>query len=89
LEKDPDERWQSVRDLRTNLKWIAEGDSAVTSSTIKRNPWRVRTAWMLALAFLGALAFFAAGRYRTPSTGELVRFMVSPPKKQCFRDLRA
>ncbi len=26
LEKDPDERWQSVRDLRTNLEWIGESD---------------------------------------------------------------
>ena len=28
LQKDPEERWQSVRDLRTNLKWIEEGEGA-------------------------------------------------------------
>ena len=72
------------RDLRTNLKWIAEGDGAVTSSAVKHNPWRERAAWMLALAFLCALAFFAAGHYRAPSTGEPVRFSVDPPEKTVF-----
>ena len=84
LAKDPDERWQSVRDLRTNLQWIEEGNGAVTASASKRNPWRERASWMLALAFLGALAFFAAARYRVPSSGELVRFLVNPPEKAVF-----
>ena len=48
LAKDPDERWQSVRDLRTNLKWVAEGDTAGTSSAVKHDPWFARLAWMLA-----------------------------------------
>jgi len=58
LAKDPDERWQSARDLKTNLEWIAEGESLVMSSAVKHNPWRERAAWMLASAFLSALAFF-------------------------------
>ena len=84
LEKDPDERWQSVRDLRTNLKWIAEGDGAVTSSGVKHNPWRERAAWMLALALLCSLAFFAPGRNRGPSVSEPVRFSVNPPEHAVF-----
>jgi len=83
LEKDPDERWQSVRDLRTNLKWITEG-GAGTSSAVKHDPWRERSAWLLALALLCGIAFFAAGRYRSVSTGELVRFLVRPPEKAVF-----
>jgi eukaryotic-like serine/threonine-protein kinase len=59
LEKDPDERWQSVRDLRTNLEWIAEGESPVTSSKVEHNPWRERAAWMLAATFF--LLMLAAG----------------------------
>ncbi|MGA2344706.1 MAG: protein kinase [Candidatus Sulfotelmatobacter sp.] len=84
LEKDPEERWQSVRDLRTNLKWIAEGDGAGTSSAVKHNPWRERAAWMLALALLCGLAFFAAGHYRAPSASDPVRFSVNPPEKAVF-----
>jgi Tol biopolymer transport system component len=84
LEKDPDERWQSVRDLRTNLKWIAEADGAGTSSEVKHNPWRERAAWMLALALLCGLAFFAAGHYQAPSASDPVRFSVNPPEKAVF-----
>src|SRR6202049_5199353 len=39
LAKDPDERWQSTSDLKTNLEWIVEGESLVKSSTVKHNPW--------------------------------------------------
>jgi len=84
LEKDPEERWQSVRDLRTNLKWIAQGDGAGTSSAVKHNPWRERAAWMLALALLCGLAFFAAGHYRALSASDPVRFSVNPPEKAVF-----
>jgi serine/threonine protein kinase len=83
LAKDPDERWQSVRDLRTNLEWIAEGDSSVASS-VKHTPWRERAAWMLALVLLCTLAYFIAGRYRAPSSSEPVRFSVNPPEKAVF-----
>jgi Tol biopolymer transport system component len=84
LAKDPDERWQSVRDLRTNLKWVAEGDIAGTSSAVKHNPWFERLAWMLALALVCGLTFLAAGHYRAPSASEPVRFSVYPPEKAVF-----
>jgi serine/threonine protein kinase/Tol biopolymer transport system component len=84
LEKDPDERWQSVRDLRTNLKWIAEGEGAGASSAVKHNPWRERAAWMLAFLLLCTLAFFAAERFRAPAAGETVRFSVDSPEKTFF-----
>jgi len=84
LEKDPEERWQSVRDLRTNLKWIAVGDGAVTPAAVKYDPWRERAAWMLALALLCGLAFFAVGRYRAPSASDPIRFSVGPPEKTVF-----
>jgi len=84
LDKDPDERWQSARDLRTSLKWIAEGNGAGASSAVKHDPWRERAAWMLALALLCGLAFFAAGHYRAPSASDPVRFSVNPPEKAVF-----
>ncbi len=84
LEKDPEERFHSVHDLKVQLKWIAEGDGAVASSAVKHNPWRERAAWMLALAFLCAVAFFAVGRYRGPAATDPVRFSVNPPEKAVF-----
>jgi serine/threonine protein kinase len=59
LAKDPDERWQSVRDLRTNLEWIAEGESPVTSSKVEHKPWRERASWLLAATSF--LLLIAAG----------------------------
>ena len=84
LEKDPDDRWQSIRDLRTNLEWIAEGNGAVALSAAHHSPWRERAAWMLAVALLCAVAIFAVGRYRSPAAGETVHFSVNPPEKAVF-----
>jgi Tol biopolymer transport system component len=84
LEKDPDDRWQSVRDLRTNLEWIAEGNGAVASSAAQYKPWRERAAWILAVALLCALAFFAVGHDHAPFASEPVRFSLYPPEKAVF-----
>ena len=84
LSKDPDERWQSARDIKTNLEWIAEGADADTSSALRHNPWRERAAWMLASVLLIALAFFAASHYRAQPASEPVRFSVNPPEKAVF-----
>ena len=59
LAKDPDDRWQSARDLKINLEWIAEGESPLTSK-VEHN-WRERAAWLLAAtSFLLAVAVGAA-----------------------------
>ena len=89
LAKDPDDRWQSARDMRTNLEWIAEGDGlAASSSPVKHNPWRERAAWMLALALLCALAFLVASHDRATSTVSPCGSRSTLPRKQFFRDLR-
>ena len=84
LAKDPDDRWQSVRDIKTNLEWIDEGEDPAASSTLKHNPWHERAAWMLGLVLLSTLTFFAAGHYRAPSAAEPARFSVYPPEKAVF-----
>jgi serine/threonine protein kinase len=84
LAKDPDDRWQSARDLRTNLEWIEEGEGPATSSAVNHNPWPERAAWMLALVVLCALAFFVPVHYRAPSASEPVRFSVGSPEKTVF-----
>jgi len=70
LAKDPDERWQSIRDLRTNLEWIGAGESPVTSSKVEHKPWRERAAWLLAATFVllglaGGAAWWQAS-YKRP-----------------------
>jgi eukaryotic-like serine/threonine-protein kinase len=83
LAKDPDDRWQSARDIKTNLEWIAEGKDPFPSA-VKLNPWRERAAWILASVFLMTMAFLAAGYNRAPSASEPVRFSVYPPEKAVF-----
>ena len=83
LAKDPDDRWQSARDIKTNLEWIDEGEDPFASSTLKQNRWRERAAWMLGMVLLSTLTFFTVGHYR-PSAGEPARFSVYPPEKTVF-----
>ena len=84
LEKDPDDRWQSARDIETNLEWIAEGENPVPSSAVKHSPWRERAGWMLAGVLLSGLMFFVAGRDRGSPAREPARFSVYPPEKAVF-----
>ena len=72
LSKDPEDRWQNAADLKSELKWIAEGGSqsgipapAAAVSPRRRLGW---APWAAALAL--AAAAFAAGRlqHRAPET---------------------
>jgi serine/threonine protein kinase/Tol biopolymer transport system component len=64
MAKDPDDRWQTARDLEVELKWIAEGSSQVTQraatpapkKAARIIPWGIATLFALALGgllFLG------------------------------------
>ncbi|HEX9186045.1 MAG TPA: protein kinase, partial [Vicinamibacteria bacterium] len=59
LVKDPEERWQSAKDLRSELAWIAEGGSQTDLRPVglPRSPARRRPGWLLT----GTLALAAAG----------------------------
>ncbi len=52
LRKNPDERWQSVRDVMDELKWIAESPAQAAGSTAAVGPthtaWRKRLVWAAA-----------------------------------------
>jgi serine/threonine protein kinase len=63
LAKDPDDRWQTVRDLKAELEWLASGTSAITAGRSKATLWRERAGWIAALVLLGASSFWPA---RTP-----------------------
>ena len=72
LEKDPDQRWHSARDLADELNWIAEGGSQpAKSASVQsgRGRWD-RAGWLLAavsllLLMVGGAAWWNASNRRT------------------------
>jgi Tol biopolymer transport system component len=85
LAKDPDERWQSARDVGSQLQWVADAGSvsaaitAGTASTLRR--WRTPIAATLAGLVVGAAAVLGL-RSRQPSLPlerQVVRAIVPPP----------
>jgi Tol biopolymer transport system component len=82
LAKDPEDRWQSARDVAAELKWIAEGGSKVglpAVVTVKRKT-REHLAWgACALATLAALGFSIAWMRRAPQPQPVVRFPLPLP----------
>jgi Tol biopolymer transport system component/predicted Ser/Thr protein kinase len=84
LAKDPDERWQTVRDLKAELEWIAGGTAAtVAPGAPKANRWRERAGWFAALVVLGASVFLARSFAPAPA-GEVVSFAIYPPEGAVF-----
>lgn len=68
LEKDPDNRWQSVRDLKAELDWIAQGSADQTktpSIPARRQP----LLWIAigALALIAVVASWVAYRATRPA----------------------
>jgi serine/threonine protein kinase len=53
LEKDPDERWQTGRDLAAELKWV--GQFGAAGLTSQKDPARVNRALAVALACAGVV----------------------------------
>jgi tRNA A-37 threonylcarbamoyl transferase component Bud32/WD40 repeat protein len=75
LAKDPDDRWQSARDLKAELEWIAASSSeAITVPTaIARHrvlPWAVAGAFALAFTVAGVLLYNTT---RPPPSRPLMR----------------
>jgi Tol biopolymer transport system component len=68
LEKDPDDRWQSARDVASELRWIAEAGSqaGVPARLALRRKSRERVAWVIAAGSAAAaiLGFAWAIRLR-------------------------
>jgi Tol biopolymer transport system component/predicted Ser/Thr protein kinase len=76
LAKDPEDRWQSARDLKAALE--ALGDAAPASVT-NRSDWRARAGWIAAAALLIALVAARPWREHPSSSRDLVRFSIYPP----------
>jgi len=82
LAKDPEDRWQSARDVAAELKWVAQGGSQVglpvMVSTRRRS--REQLAWAAAgAAAIVAMGFAVAWVRRAPEPPPVVRFQLVLP----------
>jgi len=70
LEKDPENRWQNARDLKTELEWIAQAPSEASASNSSGGP-RHSLPWIgvAVLALVAAVASWIA--YRANRSAEL------------------
>jgi Tol biopolymer transport system component len=81
LAQDPDDRWQSARDLLRELKWIAAGGGRPFVRTKRRE----RLAWVAGALAAAALGLWAGGYLRAPPNDLRVReFSISPPEGTSF-----
>jgi len=77
LAKEPDDRWQSARDLWRELQWIRR-DPSMSTAVVRRK--RERLAWSLATVLGIAAAVTMVGRFDdSPLHTGLMRFTVSAP----------
>ena len=88
LAKDPDDRFQSVHDVRLQLKWIAEGGSqaGVPVPVAARRKNREKLAWSLVAGLAILVLAVAAWTYARPhgiATGPVLAF-VPPPRDTRF-----
>ena len=82
LAKDPEDRWQSARDVSAELQWVAQGGSKVGLPAMVSGRRRVpeQVAWAAcAVAALGAIGFAVAWTRRAPEPAPVVRFALPMP----------
>ena len=94
LAKDPEDRWQTARDLVDELKWIADVAASPDATVRRSRPRRTELAGKTVLALAaGCLALVAAtvgmvSRLRAvgsaPPGGASVRFEIAPPVGTAF-----
>jgi serine/threonine protein kinase len=88
LAKEPDERWQTARDLARELKWVAEGDSPAIKSApaVTHRQSRERLAWIVitAVLFLAVLALATTYLRRTPAEVSATYLSLLPPEGTTF-----
>jgi serine/threonine protein kinase/Tol biopolymer transport system component len=88
LAKDPDDRYQSARDLLRDLKWIASGttdEPAVQTPAPRRAsvvPWLVAAGLAIALLASGTIALRHARE--TPPAADAIQFTIPAPDNTSF-----
>jgi Tol biopolymer transport system component len=94
LAKDPDNRWQTARDLSRELKWIGEAGSQVGVPVVggrNSRAVRERIAWAAAAVLLCALAAVSAIAFHLKKGASplaaVVRAMIPPPPDSQFTNI--
>jgi Tol biopolymer transport system component len=77
LEKDADDRWQSVRDLRTALGWTGDQTHAESRSTRSPVRWAVTAVALLAAG--GAVGWFGASSRAPVTSPRALSLEIGPP----------
>ena len=87
LAKDPEDRWQSARDVKAELEWSARADTEASRSAKARPPWRWAAATAVLVVAVAAVFLSVATRpeapeirveVNTPATGAPTSFAISP-----------
>jgi serine/threonine protein kinase/Tol biopolymer transport system component len=90
IEKDPDERWQSAKDICEQLRWISDSGSqaAMLAPAVPEQRSKTHIAWVTAAVAIAVAVVAIAALYlrRTPPSAEkqAIRFTVGPPAKGSF-----
>jgi hypothetical protein len=91
LAKEPDDRWQTARDVWHELRWIAEGGGQVLSGVegpaplSARRKLRKRLAWGIAAIVILLFGVLAAVHFReAPPESAPISFSISAPENSVF-----
>jgi eukaryotic-like serine/threonine-protein kinase len=89
LAKDPDERFQNARDLKTALLWAMETAPIAGSAGALSKPSRVWLPWVIVAPFALAAAALAFVHFREKAPeAPVTRLSITPPEKNGFPDAR-
>ena len=89
LEKDPERRWQTARDLSDEIQWVDVARRETASTSTVRARTTARWAWTAALLSALIAVTFSVLLWRRPPAvaGEPVRFTLPLPTPGSTRDL--
>jgi Tol biopolymer transport system component len=81
LAKDPENRWQTARDLKDEIEWIATTPTIATTSKPARSRigWIVSVVGIVAALALGAISW--APWRSAPDPPKVVRFQIAAPER--------
>jgi serine/threonine protein kinase len=81
LAKDPDQRFQTARDLKAALLWAMEHPPVSAGIKRSRVPWILIAA---ATLLIGAIGGWGISHFLQPAANSSVRFVIDPPSGSNF-----